>query len=149
VSTQADPPFVAQQVPAAPEHESLAPQRQTPSTQRSESTVHGAQSGPQWATCEDASVITQPPSTPARQLCEPTKQALWSATAQARDSPSTQFRTDSEKTLSATRDPESLTWTENATPGCRNALGVPVNLPVAAFSLNQLRTGGGLSSVQL
>jgi hypothetical protein len=94
-------------------------------------------------------VITQPLSTPARQLCEPRKQALWSATAHARDSPSTQFRTDSEKTLSATRDAASRTWTEKATPGCSSAFGVPVNLPVAAFSLNQLRTDGGLSSVQL
>jgi hypothetical protein len=94
-------------------------------------------------------VITQPLSTPARQLCEPRKQALWSATAHARDSPSTQFRTDSEKTLSATRDAASRTWTEKATPGCSSAFGVPVNLPVAAFSLNQLRTDGGLSNVQL
>lgn len=148
VSMQADPPFVRQQVPAVPEQESLAPQRQTPSTQRSESGVQGAQSEPQWVSCEDALLITQPPSVPAWQLCEPTKQALWSATAHARDSPSTQFRTDSENSLSATRDAESLTWTEKATPGCTRAFGLPVSLPVAASNLNQLRTAGGLSNAQ-
>src|SRR5262249_12474229 len=130
VSTQFKPPSAGQQVLAAPAHESEAPQRHTPSRQQSASWPHGEQLAPHREKSEEGCPTTQPPKTPPRQLCIPLKQALWSANAQAIDSPSTQFRTESGSTFCEACKAESLTCTVSGAAGCCAAVGVPVSLPL-------------------